>query len=141
MHADDYNKVVAWLGRSLELEHRIRARDEQAARLRQSLMPRAVGVSGMPGGGRSDWTERMAAALDIEQDIADEVRRLRQARAEIVSAIDAVPDADQRTVLEMRYLCGYRVGRIAARLHYDRTWVWRLHNRGVAAVASAIARR
>lgn len=135
MSESEYSRTVKWLSRVRELERRIEARTEQAERLRQSLLPGAAMGGGMPRGGGSDWTDRAAAAIEIERDIAAEIRRLRRAREEIVRAIEDVPDGDQRTVLDMRYIGGYRVGRIAAELHYDRTWVWRLHNRGVMTVA------
>lgn len=140
MSESEYSRTVKWLSRARELERRIEARTEQAERLRQSLLPGAASGGGMPRGSGADWTDRAAAAIEIERDIAAELRRLRRAREEIVRAIEDVPDGDQRTVLDMRYIGGYKFARIAGRLHYDRTWVWRLHNRGVMAVARMRAR-
>ncbi len=134
----DYEDTVRWLSRARELERRIELRSEQAERLRQSLMPGAARGDGAPGSKPADWTDRANAAMEIEQEIAGEIRRLRRVRAEIVRAIERVEDENQRTVLELRYIAGLRFEKIAARMSYDRTWVWKLHKRGVMAVAKSV---
>ncbi len=71
------------------------------------------------------------AVVGLEKEIAGEIVEMRRVRGEIVRAIEAVEDADQRTVLEMRYLAGWRFDAIAREMHYDRTWILEIHKRGV----------
>ena len=70
------------------------------------------------------------AVVELEKEIAGEIDEMRRVRGEIVRVIDAVDDADQRTMLEMRYLAGWRFDAIAREMHYDRTWIWEIHKRG-----------
>ena len=134
----DFDGTVRWLERARELERRIQLRNEQAERIRQALLPGASKVTGMPRGGGGDWTDRVATVVELEKEIAGEIDEMRRARGEIVRAIEAVDDADQRTVLEMRYLAGRRFDAIAREMHYDRTWIWEIHKRGVGAVAQIV---
>ena len=130
----DFDSTVRWLERAQELERRIQLRNEQAERIRQTLLPGASKATGMPRGSGGDWTDRIAAVVELEKEIAGEIDEMRRVRREIVRAIEAVGDTDQRTVLEMRYLTGRRFDAIAREMHYDRTWIWEIHKRGVGEV-------
>lgn len=135
MRDEGYRRTVRWLMRAQELERRIALRVEEAERLRLRIMPGAsVAGGGAKSRGSGDWTDRLAAAMEIEDDIRREIRSLRRTRQEIVRTIGQVRNGEQRQVLEQRYLGGKKFDEIARALHYERTWVWRTHAQGVAAV-------
>lgn len=116
--------------RSLNL--RISARHEQLMRLRARLEPGAARLTGMPGGGKAlDWTELSAAAMELESEIAGEIRQLTDMRRERLETIESVEDGTLRTLLELRYISCLTFREIGEKMHYDPNWAFRLHYRAL----------
>ena len=72
----------------------------------------------------SDETEQLRAAKE----------RAEKALSEILSAIQAVPDEMQRTVLLLRYVEGLDWISISERIHYEERQTFILHGRALWAV-------
>nr|DAL51010.1 MAG TPA_asm: Protein of unknown function (DUF722) [Caudoviricetes sp.] len=108
-------------------------------RQREAIMARLTRVttsySGMPGGGGGDiMTDGVAKLIEVEQEINDRIDALIALRREIEGCIRAVDSSAQRRVLRLRYIEGMTWERVALEMHYERTQVWRLHGRALAAL-------
>jgi hypothetical protein len=125
-----------YLSQARYIDRRIESRIAERDRLMETVMAaRAPQLTGMPsGGGGHDWTNTVDKAVDLTRQIDEDICRLLELKREIWAAIDAVEDARYRMVLELRYRAGYEWDAIAAELHYDIRWVYRLHGRALRAV-------
>ena len=65
--------------------------------------------------------------IDLEDKIKVEMDRLIELKAEIVRTIDKVSSAEQRAILEKRYLCFLSWEEVAAETNYSIQHVFRLH--------------
>ena len=79
----------------------------------------------------SSWYSRvednMDAFMDICRDIEMEARQLRRHLRDATFVISQLMDANEREVLEMRYLSGYDFQAIADRLFINERTVRRIH--------------
>ena len=108
-------------------------------RQREAIMARLTRVttsySGMPGGGGGDtMTDVIARLIELEGEINDRIDALIALRREIEGCIRTVDSSAQRRVLRLRYIEGMTWERVALEMHYERTQVWRLHGRALAAL-------
>lgn len=121
----------------------------KADKLRDSLYGRAVAFgSTVSGGGESDVIGATLAKVDeYEQKTKALIVRLIEKRIEIESVIAKLPDADQREVLERRYLLyqpwdshydkhtGEYIKGIYESMNFSRRQVFRLHGEALQNVA------
>ena len=91
---------------------------KQLRSLAQSMTPHYSQVPGS-GGSKSTMENAVADIVELENDIAEKSRQLRDDFKEAEAIIDSVPDYKQRTVLCYRYLYFYRWEEIASDLHYS----------------------
>ena len=114
---------LAW-----KIDDRIDERIEERERLLAKLTAgRGSNLSGMPRGGRYDWTDAVARVIEADRAIAAEITRLCTVKRMVNEAIEAVADARRRRVLELRYRNYMRWEQIADVMGYDVRWVYRLH--------------
>ena len=121
-----YEEKVAWLRRyrqalqdEARLRDRIKAVRSRAESTTQALRP-------VVGGGSQDGTkiERCAELLDqYQRELQKQLEASEHIRVEIEAAINALPSALQRDVLQARYIDGMRVWRTANRLYISESWV------------------
>lgn len=95
---------------------------------------RSANLTGMPRGGRYDWTDSLEAVIETDRamkDLTDKMRReiseLCRAKREVSAAINAVEDLRYRRVLELRYRDYLSWQDIADRMGYDVRQIYRLH--------------
>ena len=72
--------------------------------------------------------------LDLEDRINAEMDRLVELKSEIVHTINSIGSAEQRTVLEKRYLCFLPWEEVAKETHYSIQHVFRLHGEALKKV-------
>lgn len=125
-----------YLMRAWEIERRIERKIAEREALRARMLSvHSPQITGMPRGGKShDWTDTVAAVIDETDAINAEIAALCRVKREVREAIDAVEDARQREVLELRYRCYMRWEEIAVALHYHVRWVQQLHGEGLCHV-------
>ena len=121
-----YEEKVAWLRRyrqalrdETRLRDRIKAVRSRAESTTQALRP-------VVGGDSQDGTkiERGAELLDqYQRELQEQLEASEHIRVEIEAAINALPSALQRDVLQARYIDGLPVWRTANRLYISESWV------------------
>ena len=121
----------AMLARRQSLERAIAEAYDRATSI--TAKPKEVNVSG--GGGAGDrMAEDVARAIDSAEQLKRAAERIDAALAEILAAIEAVPDETQKAVLTLRYIEGAGWQEIQERLHYEKTQIFILHGRALWAV-------
>ena len=128
-----YDEKVAWLRRyrqalrdEARLRDRIKAVRSRAESTTQALRPVV--------GGSQDGTkvERCTELLDqYQRELQEQLKESERIRAEIEAAINALPSALQRDVLQARYIDGLPVWRTANRLHISESWVKQIHRTAI----------
>lgn len=105
-----------------------------------SIMERATDISAklrpvVAASGASDKLgEIVAAAVDAQAGVLEASEQIDAQLREVLAAIEAVPDERQRLVLTLRYVRGLSWTQIQEAMHYERTQVYVLHGRALAAV-------
>ena len=121
-----------------EIEHLEEKRERIMAKLTAG---RASNLSGMPRGGRYDWTESVESVIETDELIRDAVNALRaeimelcRVKREVADAINAVEPVVYRRVLDLRYRNYLDWQTIAQKMGYDVRWVFRLHGQALTCV-------
>ena len=86
------------------------------------------------GGGSQDGTkiERGAELLDqYQRELQKQLEASEHIRVEIEAAINALPSALQRDVLQGRYIDGLPVWRTANRLYISESWVLKAQKKAI----------
>lgn len=92
--------------------------------------PKAVNVQGSPAA-YDRMAEDVVTALDSTEQLRRVIADINRELADIVTAIENVPDELQKTVLTLRYIEGMPWEQINAQLHIERSWGTKLHGRGL----------
>lgn len=129
MTAKEFLRRVRYIDRQIdeatERVDRLRARME-AGRMSQ--------LSGMPRGGRSDWTDTADKLIALEQRINARIRDMCRYKHLAMDAIEAVEEMRLREVLELYYLDGLTWEQVAERMEIDVRWAYVLHGRALLRV-------
>ena len=113
------------IDQATERVERIRARLESG---------RMSNITGMPRGGASDWTDTANALIELERRVNARVRDMCRLKRLAMDAIDQVEEARLREVLELYYLDGMTWEQVAAAMHLDQRWIYRLHGKALLRV-------
>ncbi len=119
-----------YLSRYRFLDVAINAKRERCETLRQ----KAQSAGGSMGGGiRSSQpydrvSEITNRVVDMERE---EIDRLEAEQMEIKSAINAVPDPQLRTLLELKYIHCLTLEEVAKRMRYSYSQICRLHGKAL----------
>ena len=110
---------------AIKLDEIVRLR-EMAIKVTQVLTPDKV-----KGGMENRREESIAKIVDMEKEIGASIDNLKKIREQVECAINAIPDANQRDVLRLRYLNGKTWEQIAVQLEFSYQWVCKLHGRAL----------
>lgn len=80
----------------------------------------------------------VARYVDACENAAAELNRLAARRAEIIAAVDAVPDKRLRTLLREIYISGKRIVRIAADRNQSYEHICRLHGQALRVISDIL---
>ena len=87
------------------------------------------------GSGAYDrMAEDVARIVDAEEALTAEIAEIGRKLAEILEAINAVPDEMQKTVLTLRYIEGLDWIAISEQIHYEERMTYVFHGKGLVAV-------
>lgn len=121
----------ALLVRRESLLREIERRRESATGTTVRLKP--VTVTG--GGGAYDrMAEDVARIVDAEDALTDALTEISRKLAEILTAIESVPDEMQKTVLTLRYIEGLDWIAISEKINYEERMTFILHGKGLVGV-------
>lgn len=122
--------VKEWLRQLPQIELRIRSKEAQVRKYRvmatrATSSVEATRVSGSSN--RSRVEDAVVRICDLDADVQKELEELRVYRRDAMAVIMQIPDVRQRAVLEMHYVTGWSLRRIADEMHYQERWVQVLH--------------
>ena len=121
-----------YLGQAFFLDQRINSKIEQLSSLKNLAARTTAGYSDMPGSRNKDGFERtMIKIIALNREINNEIDRLIDLKAELTHRINSVEDIEQRTLLELRYLCFKSWEDVAAGMHYTVRYIHMLHSRAL----------
>ena len=126
--------VKDWFRQMPQIEARIRSKDAQVRKYRD-LATRATSsmeatrVSGT--GNRSRVEDAVVRICDLQVDATEELEQLRRLRRDVMAVIRRIRDVKRRDILEMHYVTGWSLERIADEMHYHVRWVQILHGQAL----------
>lgn len=124
-----------FLSLARNIDRRIDARIEERERLAARLNAgRASNLSGMPRGGRYDWTDAVSQLVELDARINAQIQEMCRVKRLVWAAIDAVEDARYRELLEYRYRNYWTWEHIAEAMFVDVRTVYRWHGEGLLRV-------
>ena len=85
------------------------------------------------GGNGTDapFESQVIKAVDLEAEIAEDIKKLCELQIEISNTIDAVEDVNCSLVLSKRYLLMKDWDKIAEEMSYSKKHIHRLHKKGL----------
>ena len=121
----DHMDAREYLGLAVRLNGEIDGKLAELSRLHELVLGAPPG----PEGGRTveklmSLAEKVSREIDEMVDLKDEIR----------SAIDAVPDPEEREVLRCRYVLGMNYCEIAGKLHIGISTLKRRLSRGLSCI-------
>lgn len=108
---------------------RISAKQEEIMRLRSRITSGTSRLSNMPKGTpqAQSMENTIIRIIELEGIVCGEYECLIDIRQDISRAISKLSDQRYRTLLEMRYINGYKWHRISYTMHYERSHIMRMH--------------
>ena len=124
-----------YLSQAWKIECEIRVRQSEIEAIRASLHGRSQKSGGIGSQPADNSIEKaICKVIDRERELDQEIGRLVAMKSEIACLIDRVPDARLRELLVRRYLSFEKWDHIAAQMHTDIRWIFRLHDRALGVV-------
>lgn len=130
-------EVRAYLLRYRWNKKRIRRLAEQIEELRtRKAYPGSPSLDAMPhGSSPSDLSEYAARLDELERRLESEQVAADRAALEVIETINRLRDEDEKSVLTLYYVRGYRWERVADEVSYSWRHVLRLRDRAVKHLA------
>ena len=126
-----------YLCQAYRLDQRIRSKQEQIASLNDLAADCSATLTGMPRNpnrGGSRIADAVLKIIDLENEIAKDMERLVELKAEIITTIKAVECIEYQLILEKRYISDKSWPEIAVDLGYKMRHLYKLHDEALAAV-------
>ena len=121
-----------YLGQAYRVDLRIRCKMEQVQSLRELAVKASSTLSDMPkGSGYKSKADIVAKIVDYENEINKEIKKLVKLKEDVTDAINSIPNAEQRTLLELRYLMFNKWEEIAIAMGYGIDNVYKIHKRAL----------
>lgn len=125
--------VKEYLNQAPRLDLIIDLKLAQVERLK-SLRERVTSILGdtPKGSGRGDRVAEITIKIwSLEEEINRDIDRFVDTKADIRQRIGLVTNDRYRTVLEYRYLLGYKWEKISAIMDIELRWLYRIHGRAL----------
>ena len=120
------------MGQAYRVDLRIRCKMEQVQSLRELAIKASSTLSDMPkGSGYTSKADIVAKIIDYENEINKEIKKLVKLKEDVTDAINSIPNAEQRTLLELRYLMFNKWEEIAIAMGYGIDNVYKIHKRAL----------
>lgn len=124
---------IKWLSRCKDIDRKIQSKCDEVSVWMSRATKITSTISDMPKGGQQEnKTETtVEKIMQIDAEINREIDELVKIKAEVRSAISAVPNSTYREVLERRYIRGQKWEQIAVEMAYEYHYVCRLHGKAL----------
>lgn len=117
-----YRYCLQRIDRNMELIQQLRARAEKVT----------TSYSQAPGGTRGDSLANAVAKIaDVEKELQQDTEKLKEELVLVRFMIDSLENYEQRNVLNLKYISGYSLRRIATKMNYSRQQTYRIHNKAI----------
>lgn len=131
------NKLkMQYLMRYIDAKRRAKAILDEIRNLEDLATKVTVTFNDMPGGGGAD--DQLGAIvshiIDLKADMVTQAKTMKAEQQIVQAVIDAVDDPDQRHLLRLRYINGYKWERVAVEMNYSFRHTLRIHGAALAAV-------
>ena len=131
------NKLkMQYLMRYLDSKRRAKAILDEIRNLEDLATKVTVTFNDMPGGGGAD--DQLGAIvshiIDLKADMVTQAKTMKAEQQIVQAVIDAVDDPDQRHLLRLRYINGYKWERVAVEMNYSFRHTLRIHGAALSAV-------
>ena len=120
-----------YLSQAKYLDARINSKIKQVDQLNDLATSATSVLTGMPhnpSGSTSRMADTIAKIIDLQDEINHDIDTLVDLKSEIAEAIKAIPDVEQQTILEQRYLCFLKMEQISVDMGYSIQHLYRLHD-------------
>ena len=121
----------------------IETRLEQLIR-QQALATQATTVMRNAPGGNNPVGSRVENAVikmqELTDSLADEITRLIEVTKKVSAAIELVPNANERAILEYRYLCFFSWTQIAAVMKTGNRQIFRFHHSALKFLSANVSK-
>lgn len=127
--------VKEYLGQAYRIDQRINCKMEQVASLRALATKATATLSNLPRGNTyKSRDDIIAKIIDFEHEINNEIESLVGLKQELTEVIQNVPNAEQRMLLELRYLCFKPWEQIAFEMGYGIDNVFKIHKKALQSI-------
>ena len=117
-----YRYCLQRIDRNMELIQQLRARAEKVS----------TSYSQAPGGTMCDSLANAVAKIaDVEKELQQDTEKLREELVLVRFMIDSLDNYEQRNVLNLKYISGYSIKRIADKMFNTRRQTYRIHDRAI----------
>lgn len=129
MSSDEQKRKVAYLSAYKWIMADIDIKEERLARLDDRITSlRSLRISDMPKGGQAVGIDDLIAQkVDLFREINERLKEANKERDQIETAIQQMPQYQDRVVLELKYIEGLRYEDMTERLGYSLRHIKRMH--------------
>jgi len=123
-----------YLNQAYKLDLRIDTKIKQLDNLKDLAVKCTAALSGIPHNpsrSKTRMADTIEKIVDLQNEINTDIDRLIDLKREIVQVIKSVPDPEQQTILEKRYLCYLSWEQIAVDMNYSIQHIFRLHDKAL----------
>ena len=130
-----YNEKLAYLRSYRQQEHHIDTLLAEAERWRSraKAMTAHYGAAGGKGGS-TGFPGAVEKVLELEAQMDREIDAIMAQRNAIRAAVQSLSDRRYREVLNLNYLGGLPIRKVAEKLHYEEKYTYKLRRKGVKAL-------
>ena len=124
-----------YFSQAYQIVVRINSKMEQVASLRDMATKATQTLSDMPGSATRNvhrMEDIIVKIVDLENEINADIDKLVDLKRSIIDIIRQVDDAEQQTVLELRYMSFMSWARISEQMGYCRQQAQRIHNQAIS---------
>lgn len=116
-----------------DCEKRIQSRLRRIQRLKEQADDISVTLSErvQSSGSGDSQAKIIDTYIDMENELKEEVLRLKKVQADVKAAINALNDSRQKNVLERYYLEGMTFEETAVSMHYSYMQICRIHGQAL----------
>ena len=123
-----------YLSQAYRIDQRINSKIEQVSSLHDLATKATSTLSDMPGSATRNvhrMEDVIVKIIDLENEINTEIDRLVDVKREITRLITKIPNPEEQTLLELRYLCFKSWEQIAVDMGYSVENTYRLHRKAL----------